>query len=590
MLLPMSYFPYKTPRPFQDELISRIFQSEKLVCDIPTGVGKSVSALCGFLADRDEGERIIVLTRTKTQAKIFLKEMAMISKHIKRPFMTVPLRSKQDSCPAFKNDEVGYEEFLQLCKLNTGCLYRMRFNENLDKIEGAAREIAHSSLTSYQSLIGKAASLGCPYLVLQRLLNYSDVVIASYLYLLHPFLRGMFLDRIGKDMDEILIIIDEAHNLQNLDILGRTLGRKTLDLACREINYDFSNIYAIFEGDDSELDISDLLDRREVAFLYDRGVEVLERRLKRGRKVSYTYRVASFLDSAFRLRRERNWIFFRQDGRLLLKPVFPSDILNPLKEAKKLLLMSGTLSPPEGYLTLYGLNGETACETFSLPNIFPKENCRYLGIKHGLNTGIGLRKKLKETLWQAYAAEIEKIYKSSSKTTLVFFPSYDIMTEVGNYIDALKEPSSSSSTDVFWDELKDYEKKIVFAVSGGKLSEGVEYTVENDGVKESVVGTVIIAGFPFPVPDFEMEIKGRMYDGRFGFGKSFQLLSVLPMVTKVLQCIGRAIRSEKDRAAVVFLDDRVDYFRYFPEDVRYELEIVDQRDIHLEVGRFHSNG
>ncbi len=589
MPLPMSYFPYKKPRPFQDEIISRIFQSEKLVCDVPTGVGKSVSALCGFLADRDEREKIIVLTRTKTQAKIFLKEMARISRHTKRPFMTIPLRSKQESCPAFKNDEVGYEEFLQLCKLNANCIDRIRFNENRDKIDAAAGGIALCNLTSYKSLIGKVAHLGCPYLVLQRLLNHSDVIIASYLYLLHPFLRGMFLSRIGRDMDELLIIIDEAHNLQSVDMLGRTLGRRTVDLASGEINYDFSNVYAMFEGDDSELKIFDLIEKKEVAFLYDRGIEVLERRLKRGKKISYTYRVASFLDTALRFRKEKNWIFFRQEGKLLLKPVFPSDVISPLKDAKKLLLMSGTLSPPEGYLALYGLNGpdgETGCETFSLPNIFPRENCRYFGIKSGLNTGINSRKKYKEKLWMEYAVEIGKIHKSSHETTLVFFPSYGIMRNVGSHVDALKEPPSSSRTDAFWDELRKHSKKIVFAVSGGKLSEGVEYTIENNGVKESVIGTVVIAGFPFPVPDFEMELKGRMYDEKFGFGKSFLLLSVLPMVTKVLQCVGRAIRSETDRAAVVFLDDRIDYFRYFPEEVRHELEFLDLEDVPLEVERF----
>ena len=84
-MLALEYLPYK-PRPFQDELIDRIFTSEVMLCDVPTGVGKSVASLCGFLGDRLSNEKVVVLTRTKSQARIFLKETAGISKKIKKPF------------------------------------------------------------------------------------------------------------------------------------------------------------------------------------------------------------------------------------------------------------------------------------------------------------------------------------------------------------------------------------------------------------------------------------------------------------------------------------------------------------------------
>ena len=122
------------------------------------------------------------------------------------------------------------------------------------------------------------------------------------------------------------------------------------------------------------------------------------------------------------------------------------------------------------------------------------------------------------------------------------------------------------------------------AVCGGKLSEGVEFVING----KSIIKTVVIAGFPFPMPNFEMELRKELYDKAFGYGKGFFLLSVLPMINKVQQAIGRAIRSERDKASIIFLDDRVEYFKYFPEEIRHNLELCDIEEIPKEVRRFHN--
>lgn len=581
---PSLYFPYPKYRRFQDELIDVIYRSDQLLCSAPTGVGKSISALCACLADREEGEKIVILTRTKSQAKIFLQEVARIAEHVGQPFLTLQLRSKQEICPVFEAGESNYEEFLQLCKLKQDCPHRQRFRENKD-LAPLAREIAlKKKYLNYQTMIKEILEYGCPYLVLQELLRFSDIVVASYLYLLNPFLRGIFLRRLGNAIDELLLIVDESHNLQNLDLMGKQLSRRTLDLASEELNYDFSNVYSIFDGEDQGLDIMELMHPDEIRFLLDRGVEVLERRLLKGKKVSYTFRVASFLDAAVRMRGDDNWMFFRKEGRLYLKPIFPSELIEPLREAKKLLFMSGTLEPIEGYKILYGMEG---AEELSLPKIFPRENCSYFGIKKGLNSGLKSREEEGEELWKRYAGIITDIAEVTPMTTLAFFPSYEVMEEVRKHVNAVAEPGDSRGAERFWKKVRNRRKKTVFVVAGGKLSEGVEYTIEDGGRKESVVKTVIAAGFPFPVPDFELNIKGMLYEERFGYGKAFLLLSVLPMVNKVIQGIGRAIRSERDRAAVVFLDDRLEYLRYFPEEVRHEIQICELEDLKEEVEWFH---
>jgi DNA excision repair protein ERCC-2 len=580
---PMSFFPYE-PRPFQDEIISRIYTSDQLLLSAPTGIGKSVSALCGFLGDRRRDEKIIVLTRTKSQAKIYQQEMAAISKHLKRPHLTLHLTSKYETCPVFDDPESTYDEFLQLCKLNESCAYRKRFKKKKEDIEGLAAEIAGDDKYLENSvLLGKLKEYGCPYMVLQELLKYADVVVLSYLYFLNPFFMGLFLDRLGKPIDKILLIIDEAHNLQNPDILGVRLGKRTVDLASKELDYDFSDVYSLFDGLDEELK-ADALSEGEAFFLLERGIEILESKMKKKRKVSHTFRVGSFLDAVIKLKNNENWVFFRKGLTLNIMPVFPSEVIEPLKNSKKLLFMSGTLEPIEGYQMLFGLSD---AEVFSMPSIFPREHVQYIGIKHGLNTGLKLRKRRKEDLWKSYAETIRIIFDATQQATMVFFPSYDIAGHVGKYVPALTEPRDSREMEQFLKQVKAGGQKLIFAVTGGKMSEGIEYTVGENEKKESIIKSVVTAGFPFPVPDFELKIKGTRYEERFGYGKAFMLLSVLPMVNKVLQSVGRGIRSERDRACVIFLDDRTKYLRYFPEAVRHDIQITNIAALKDEIEWFH---
>lgn len=584
-MLPAALFPYQEPRPFQDELIQRIYTSDRILCDVPTGVGKSVSALCACLADRKETEKVVVLTRTKSQAAIFLRETGAIAHKLGRPILALHLRSKQELCPVFAEEgATSYEEFSQLCYLKHDCPHRARFREGHQDLELLAREIASGRIGS-EDLASRALVHGCPYMVLQRLLREAEVVVASYTYLLHPHLREPFLQGLGCPMDHLLLILDEAHNLQSLDLLGRSMGSGALTRASTEVGRDLPGVAELFRGEDRELDLLEYMAQEDVEDLHMEGVEVLKRRLDgKGKRISHAFRIASFLKDVLRMRGDNNWVFFRQGGVLRLKPIFPSEVLAPLKEARKLVLMSGTLAPPEGYGLLYGLE---EAEVLSLPGVFPRENVIHLAVSSGLNTGLRLREALGDELWKRYACTVEAISAASPGITLVFFPSYEVMEGVGKYLDAEAEPRRSRDLTSLWGRVTDGKKHLLLAVSGGKLSEGVEFTAQAAGGRRSLVGTVIVAGLPFPSPDFEMALRSRRYEERFGHGRAFTLLSILPMVNRVLQGIGRAVRGPRDRAAVILLDDRTEYLRYLPEEVRNELQLCSQEELPKEVAWFY---
>lgn len=585
MNLPMSFFPYGSIRPFQDELIQRIYTSDCLLCQVPTGVGKSISALTAFLGDRQPKEKIFVLTRTKSQAGIFLKEMNMISRHTGIPHITIHLKSKKETCPRYGDNEIGYEEFVHICRMDKDCSFRKRFVENRENISSFAEKILSGEKGGLsEDGLEIPLEYGCPYLVNIELLKYAQVIIGAYHYMLNPSLRNLVQIKTGTPLEEFLVIMDEAHNLQSLDILGRNLSMGTLKLARKEINYDLKNFGAVFKGDDQKIDVLECLDPKEVEFLYNRGLEVLQRKILKGKKISHLFRMGTFFQQALDSRRDDNWVLFRQDNSLKLLPVFPSQVIRPLKDARKLLLMSGTLSPTEGYRSMLELD---EAETYELPGIFPRENRRFFVLKGGLNTALKTREVLKDALWKKYAFSIVEISRNTWGKTLVFFPSYEIAREVGKYLDSSLEPKSAREIGDFIKSNLNDRKGIILAVSGGKLSEGVEFTLNGNGIRKSVIGTVIIAGLPFPRPDFYLNLKKGFYESRFGPGQAFFFLSLLPMINKVLQAAGRAIRGEKDRAAIVFLDDRLEYYSCFPEEIKSDMEPLTMEEIIQEIEYFH---
>lgn len=573
---PTEYFPYPQPKKFQDEFMHVAFTSDRLIANVPTGMGKSVASLCGFLADMLPREKVVVLTRTKSQAEIFLEESRRIKRKSGWGFLALQMKSKQELCPIFSRGEAGYEEFLQLCKLKQDCRYRELFRERAKDAIFLAEELVRGTGEE------RALEYGCPYLVNLELAKLAKVVIASYQYLFSPFLRDFFLNKLGIGYGELLLIIDEAHNLQNMSLLSRSLSHRTLKLAEREVGFNFSVLEQLFKAREGKVALEEIVSRAEVEELYQLGVESLRRKLDRGRKVSHAYRVASFLDTCFRLRGDENWLLFRQKNALHLKPVLPSELFSPLRQSRKLLLMSGTLEPLNIYSKLLDLE---EAEEYTIPNIY-RNSLRYLAIRSGINSSLAARRALGDELWDMYAQVIEEIASSAQGTALVFLPSYEIMRAVGRRLPAMLEPRDSIEAENLKREILKHEKNIVLAVAGGKFSEGVEFTQMKGGAKHSLVGTVIIAGLPFPRPDMETELKREVYEEKFGPGKSFLFLSVLPMVNRVMQASGRAVRSERDRACVVILDDRLQFLRYLPEDIRQSIELVELEEVASEVKRF----
>jgi DNA excision repair protein ERCC-2 len=105
--------------------------------------------------------------------------------------------------------------------------------------------------------------------------------------------------------------------------------------------------------------------------------------------------------------------------------------------------------------------------------------------------------------------------------------------------------------------IKDFkagEDNLMFAVMGGSLSEGIDYS-------GNVIKGIIIVGIPLEKPNLELRAKVDYLDKKFGMrGNEYAYL--IPGVVKAVQAAGRAIRSETDRAFILFMDVRYSWNMY----------------------------
>ena len=96
------------------------------------------------------------------------------------------------------------------------------------------------------------------------------------------------------------------------------------------------------------------------------------------------------------------------------------------------------------------------------------------------------------------------------------------------------------------------EKKLILCVTAGKVSEGIEFSVDG----RSLIKGIIVTTLPFPPPSQENQIIHDDLLNQFGSKIAKEFTVVIPMVQRLAQSFGRAIRNKGDRAVHILLDPR----------------------------------
>ena len=144
----------------------------------------------------------------------------------------------------------------------------------------------------------------------------------------------------------------------------------------------------------------------------------------------------------------------------------------------------------------------------------------------------------------------------------VFFPSYKYLNNVlrcfedANYdIHVQTSEMSESEKNAFLDYFKPNPQNthVGFVVLGGIFSEGI------DLIDDRLIGAVIV-GVGLPQISFERDLIKDYFDKEEENG--FEFAYVKPGMTRVIQAVGRVIRSENDVGAVLLIDNRYLQARY----------------------------
>jgi len=594
---PAVKFPYPM-RPTQARLVEAVKKAVErgthAVIESGTGTGKTVAAVYGALAEAEQRDlRVLYLTRTNAQQTQVLLETRRIGAY------GVGLQGRAHLCGLLREDpefaHADWDELARACRERksrelrgeAGCrFYAGLLKADLEK----ERAWCVSEVPTPEEFRRVVEHRGiCAYEFNKLLVADARLVAAPYVYFFMPPLRNGLLAWMNRAAEDLVVIVDEAHNLPEY---ARNLGSArltghALDQCVREI--DELGDPEVLEGV-TVRDLCDLLRRTLASFVAEyvvdedarlppfaleealltayqtttaklrllaenlvvHGEVIRELRKRQGKRPrSHLHSLGSFLLA---------WLAAESDEFAHLvtggeRPALEAYCLDPtritagLKRVHASVHMSGTLRPLDEYRDAIGLPADAAL--LDLPSPFPRENRRVACVedvttkREALLRDPAIRGRLREHVVAACNA--------SDRNTVVFFPSHAIL---GTFLDLrprIRRSVYVETPDLGQTELMATVSRfkassgVLFAVAGGRVSEGMDFP-------DRELEVAVVVGVPYPKPTARLQALEHFGDAKFGDGWRYAVDA--PTQRRLLQCLGRLIRSETDRGVAVILDAR----------------------------------
>ncbi|MCI4408213.1 MAG: ATP-dependent DNA helicase, partial [Thermofilum sp.] len=586
-------FPYK-PRPRQLEVASEIQEALKtanVILEAPTGFGKTPVVIYSLLPFLDRGGRIVWAVRTGNETDRPIEEFRVFREKSNARFIAISFRGKKDMCLLAKEfgETLDYSEVSYICsRERKRCPYYKRLEEGVDYSALLSRGVL-----TYRDIYEWARKKKvCPYFLQRELLKVADVVSLSYNYVVDENLswtiKGAF------PLSQSILVVDEAHNLTQLNLGGDTVTEGTIERAKREaeeleardmaefidkiqenVEKEFSSLG---EEESQVFSPLKLIDGREemIEKMKTLGEEVRDMRFREGKRPhSSLYHLANFLEEAISYEGEKGVALIAEkiDGKIHLNiwDMRSSEILSSVwKKFRRVIFMSGTLSPIEAFAETIGVKNY---KPISVPSPYDETNASVYIVKDLTTRG----EELSQEMARKYVEAIGRVLERVKGNTAVFTASYRIqqkLLEAG-----LRETSQQKGYQVFvekrdmsgqeageilqeFKKLADEGKGLLVAPMGGRFAEGIDLPG-----KELVC--VFLAGIPFEKPTVKTNLYISYYEELYGEGKGRLYAYIYPALRKASQAIGRALRSPRDQAVIILGDHRYNnYLPLLPDYVR----------------------
>jgi DNA excision repair protein ERCC-2 len=606
-------FPFDQVRRAQQQMLDAVGglmqEGGALMVEAPTGVGKTMGALYPALkALGGEQIKLVMAVSARTPGQwMFLDSLKLLENNGGR-LKVLALTAREKVC----RHQGGVCDPMQ-CAKRVGHFDRLH-----DARHAALFDAPHLLDSEGLNALGERFQV-CPHALGKELVPWVDVIVGDYNYVFDPGSQlGMFGEDGARKL-AVALLVDESHNLadrgremysQRLDTekwsMAVTWLRKRDPKATNLLRDLWKHMKEAFGPANKHGRSKPIASHMEQTELFREEIQSpepamaqghieVERRVHSGlvllREVpeSWMAVLRYFLDRAELVFRDASsgsippelldlyfevhqfWKAAREEGRrhrLILQRngrhfllnrycLDPStDLAKTWKRAKSTLFFSATLTPDGYYRSLLGI-GE-GVEMLRLDSPFERSQWTVL-----VQRGIATTYRQRSQTYPDVAGNLLALVGSRVGNYLAFFPSYEYLRQVADVLRDWIASEEGISIDLheqtpdmdekargdFLDSFRraDGQTRLGLAVMGGIFGEGI------DLMGDRLIGVAVV-GVGLPQICMERDLIREHFDGECGQG--FDFAYRFPGMNKVLQAVGRLIRSEKDRGVALLIDSR----------------------------------
>jgi len=532
-----------------NKLVENVPKSILFMLKAPTGFGKTLVALSiAYMLHNEYGFNVITFVRTRNQLSRYVEDCVKFFKTLPKLRLNKELVciTKLFNCKQCRyGKEIEVDELMSL--LSWKNIYDPYSHELL-------KEFREMKL--------------CPYYTWCSISSF--VTVCTYPYLSNPSLRK----EVFNNERPNFVIIDEAHNLENLINLetSSTLITRfytTIEIESTKFVQKFhispSDLFTINDTArklrDEWIKIFDKCRRSDYIVLNLDWVKQnylstlnLWNLIK---DMTFQLHLDNVIDAFYEWKNiiehvinyELNILQMVKDDvppKYVFRTFDFSKIGFLLSEFKHVLLMSGTL-PSKWYVkSIWGIKHDKIV-SIEFPEVLKNLNVVYV------NGVTSLYKQRSTYLFAKYGFLITKIFEIACKNVLCFFPSYEFMFDTLPFIKIHEESiiyDVKTISQVLDKLLNGKSRYLICDVFSGKLAEGIEFL--NKETNELLISDVVLVGIPYPKYDkFTRDLLSRFEEK----GISSRLYMFEKAWISVRQAIGRVTRG-KGIVNIWFLDDR----------------------------------
>ena len=594
-------FPFSNTREGQMELIDftkqAIESADSRFAEASTGIGKTMATIFSTLSylKEDKLDKVFYLCPKNTNFDNAAKALEILNKEGYLLSYT-EIRARSKMCPYKLEKTCNPDD----CPLTVGYYSKLK-----DVLKDC---LVHENLLNSEIIDKYAKKYDvCPFELSLDFSVYTDFVVCDYNYAFHPisYLRRFF--EVPDKTYRIFALVDEAHNLidrardmftvtfseedyKNLKKELKGYRNPEINKILRKINQDL-RLFKQFEFNDQPI-ILEQLDSKFIQHITKlrSEINVLETdnpklKLKKGKDFLidlYKFIVINdLLNDGFKIILDNKY----DNLTIKLFCIDPSSFINKsLFHFLGTLFFSATLTPID-YFQKVNLNRD-GFKTISLPSPFNPNNFFLI-----INDNISIKYKDRDKTLEEVVKEINIFVSKKVGNYLIFVPSFEYSRKIEKYFINDNRFVFQTATmtnkdkDEFLANFKEnpQESRIGVCVISGSFAESIDLTGDR------LIGVVIV-GVGLPQVNFENNLVRDFYIQKEMNGYEFAYMN--PGINKVLQALGRVIRTQNDKGSALIIDSRYaqsHYFSILKDRYKNYTKIKDSNGLIKALNSFYKN-